>query len=481
MSVQRPGRYDVRHLTVEVVERGFVIGLSKLGDRIGSSGVRTDVSDAVTSVRVDRKRTVRDDLYIGATQPSCTVTLAFPDQVPRLKDKLLVVSYRGQELFRGNVNVATRSVDVDNGSRTGKKWAVAMQSADYNQGSRKLALSQYTSELAMGPGIIEKLPGITSVNVADSVLHRFRTFRMAPGTAWGTELVEQSTFLDSVAGTLQCVIDIDPENSRVLRLRGYEDGVTWELSDRYGAELSYTSLSIAEDSSFPTSVSVASVAVDNPPTPAEGETFDPAPYTVTRSLSGVVRNDKVVRGAFPLDQNAARLLSNLLPVFSSLPESVRSLSVPFFETLDLSDDPALVRVWLDGKLWQGTVTGVVHDIRPGNPPYTAPEWMISVEVGELYLITRSGATLSRPTGVELSGTVLSWDQTPGAVYHRVTRRTDRWAQYLNDGAGTSVAVAAGNSLDLSWLLTPGTKYYVSVWPMIDANKYGEPWTLEVTL
>lgn len=468
----RPGTFDPRELEISVAERGFVIGVSKIGEAIGTgTGERADITREVNSIKINRVRGVADDLFVKSSPASCTIGLIFTDSVPKLKSRDLVVSYRGQQLYRGNVTVSSRSATVDTTVRGGKRWTVTMQSADLNFGSRKLALAAYESETSMTDGILERVPGVTSVEVSDSVVHRARTFRMPSGTAWGTGSTDLGAFFESIGRTLSCIVEVSPESPRVVRLVGYDDGVTWQVGDQAHDDPSYLSVQIDDDRSYPTGIRLTALGS------SVGEGDDPELYSAAYYEGGAARNDKDLSVAVPASADAVRAVLNSLPTFSSLPESVRGVTIPFSEALDLSDTPVRLRLWLEGQLWEASIVGVSHTLTPHPEKYHS-KWSVAVTLGALYLVTRDGTNVDPVTGIDSAAGAVTWADAESASVFRVDYRTDgRWAQYPGEGTGGADVAPAVQAYTLPG---PGA-YCVSVWAKVSDERYSEARTIEVTV
>lgn len=471
----RAGTFDPRELTIEIADPGFIVGISVVGAAIGAgSGVRADVSREVKSIEVTGNRTVTDDLYITNASPSCVVGLIFPNAVPRFVGKNLVVQYRGQTLFNGNVNVSSRSAEVDQTQRGGKKWTVALQSADLNLGSRKIDLTLFSDTPDMVTGILERVPGISTVNISASVLDRARTFRMPAGSAWGNDLTDQATFFDSISRTLSCIVEINSATPTVLTLRGYDDGITWIIGDQPGDDPSYSTVSIDQDATYATGIRLTALGSSAP-------SGTPDAYSASYYAPGLNRNDKDYQVAVPATSGAPEVTAvlNTLPVFSTLPESVRTVTIPFSEELDLSGIPVRIEVWLEGQLFEAAIVGVKHTLKPSDPQTGPSSWSITLDLGPLYLITR-GAPVAPVTMLGYAGSHVVWTDTPGSVITHVDYRTDgRWSQYPYESGGVSTDVALGvQTFDMSAL--PSGTYYVTVWAIVTGVKYSEARTILVT-
>jgi len=454
---------DISRLEISVSPAGFRLGVSRLGEKLGSvSELRIDVRSQLLDITIGSARELEDDILPGPGARTVTVRARFSDSPRIFRGMVLRVAYRGLELCAARLDQVNRSATADPDQPGGVLWEVTMSTADNAAAAGTLLNLAPFNVSGMLEGLSERLPDVTDISVSPEILHRARTVQLPVGYAWGGERVPKDQFLRDVARVLGCSVEIPAEDSRTLYLRALTDGPAWELFDQ--SSPSYISAQWADDRSHPTGIRGTALGTQT-------DEINPDLYSAERRASGVVRRDKDLQLATIPDSRAVETVLSWLPVLGEGREELESVYLPMTEELieqaGTLADPALVTIWLKRERWQALCIGVEHRITPDS-------WAVTLSCGPRWLADGSGAAAPPVSGLEAAGGVLSWDPPMDASAIRVDWRTDRWAQWHGEGAGG--ADLAGDASSAVLPAVPGV-YRVSVWAA-QGSAWSEPRTLE---
>jgi hypothetical protein len=104
--------YDSDLLKIYTNESGFILGVSKLGDRLGVDGADVEIPAEFTSINISHNCSVESGLFVHKEVSVCTLTATMPEHIDLMK-KRLSVTYDGEILFKGTVQDVSWTESVD--------------------------------------------------------------------------------------------------------------------------------------------------------------------------------------------------------------------------------------------------------------------------------------------------------------------------------------------------------------------------------
>jgi hypothetical protein len=121
--------YDRSLLKIYTSESGFILGVSKLGDKLGVDGADVEIPAEFTSININMPCS-SDGLFVYKEVATCSLTATMPEYIDLMK-KRLSITYDGEILFKGTVQDVSWTESVDDrywlpGNTPGKSYDVSL-------------------------------------------------------------------------------------------------------------------------------------------------------------------------------------------------------------------------------------------------------------------------------------------------------------------------------------------------------------------
>ena len=485
---------------VTVQDPGFVVGGSDLGSAVLGVGAApaTTYTHEVGSVQISRGRDL-DGFHTTYTNVSCQLTLKSQDTPVVIQGKLVTVWFQNRVVFEGIASYDKRScaLDLSKPDQNFKKWTVSSALADpWAVFANTTVVCASMPKARADQYITDRVAAIRQVIIDDSVLHEYRTFQL-PATPATQEAKTAKEVIEDVERLLRCTAYLQDSTTLVLRRPG---SLTMALADHQ--KPSYNSLSLTRDNTFVTSVTGAPCAWDKPepveepeaiplpgdppaapatPDPVESDAYggtlsvwnpETHEYTLAFREPPVPRSESYTV-AVPWNAYSIRAWVAAQPRRTLAVEYPDSVAFPWHPDIDMSQDPDMLELWLDGYRYDTPVLELEYTIETDGiqcsatlaPPWVLEDW----------------STGLRPEfNVTLDGTDLTWEVPEGCARVATRRFTDspgEWAEHHYDGFSVPTLPDDPNHA----YLVAGHTYNLTLW---GCNSSGHPltppYTLEVT-
>jgi hypothetical protein len=113
----RGSNYDPARLEVYTNESGFILGVSKLGDKLGVDGAEVLLpATSFTGINISTTCSVETGLFVHRDTAVCNLTATMPSHIALMK-KRLAVKYDGVTIFKGTVQEVEWTEEMD-----GRYW-----------------------------------------------------------------------------------------------------------------------------------------------------------------------------------------------------------------------------------------------------------------------------------------------------------------------------------------------------------------------